>query len=142
MISKITVVAVGKVKERYISEGISEFLKRLKPFCRIEVIELKDQGLKKESEKIEKYISNSSYILDSKGKEFSSEEFAELLKKQEGELTLIIGGPEGIEQNTKSKSKLLSLSKMTFTHEMSRLFLIEQIYRACMINSGRGYYHK
>jgi 23S rRNA (pseudouridine1915-N3)-methyltransferase len=142
MLNKIKIVSIGKVKERYILEGINEFEKRLKPFCRIEFIELKDEGLKKESEKLEKYLSDKTYILDAKGTQLNSEDFAGFIKKQEQEITFIIGGPEGISEEIKKKSKLISLSKMTFTHEMCKLFLIEQIYRAYMINNNRGYYHK
>jgi len=138
---KIKIVCVGKLKERYLNDGIVEFLKRLTPFTKIEIIELKDEGLKKEAEKLEKYLSLDTFILDEKGKQFSSGEFAVLLKSREN-LTFIIGGHEGIEEEVKKKAKLLSLSKMTYLHEMTRLILLEQIYRGYMINSGRTYYHK
>ena len=140
MVSKIKIIAIGKIKESYIREGIEEYLKRLKPFVKIEIIELKDEGLKKEGEKISNYLSQNTFTLDEKGKEYSSVEFASMIKKIEGELTLIIGGANGIDEEIKKKSKTISLSKMTLIHEMARLVLIEQIYRGCMINSGREYH--
>jgi len=139
---KIKIIAIGKIKERNISLLIEEFQKRLRPFCKLEILELKDEGIQKESQKLSGYIDNTTYILDEAGKMLSSEEFASLLKNIEGSLTFIIGGPDGLDPKIKTKSHLISLSKMTFTHEMCRLFLIEQLYRACMINSNRGYYHK
>lgn len=145
MSSKIKLICVGKVKEPYIKTGIDEFLKRIKPLSKLEIIELNDDGIKKESIKILEYNSQNTYIFDAKGKQYSSEEFAEFIKKNEtemNEIIFIIGGPEGIDEKIKSKFKTISLSKMTFTHEMTRLFLLEQIYRASMINSGRTYYHK
>lgn len=142
MTSKIKIIAVGKIKERYLQEGINEFIKRLSSLADIEIIELKDEGIKKDSEKIMKYLNNNSFILDAKGKSFSSEEFADFIKKNEQPITFIIGGPDGISEEVKNKSKLISLSKMTFTHEMTRLFFIEQIYRSFMIINNRSYYHK
>jgi len=140
MASKIRIIAVGKVKERYIIEGISEYLKRLKPFVKVDVIELKDGGLKKEAEKIANHLSSSTFVLDERGKQFSSLEFADMIKKIEGEITFVIGGADGIDESIKQKSKTLSLSKMTFLHEMTRLILLEQIYRSYMINSNRSYH--
>lgn len=132
---KIKIVAVGKIKESYVREGIQEFLKRLKVFCDIEIIEIKDEGMEKESVKFLKYIDDKTFILDPDGKELSSVDFAKLVKE---EITFIIGGPEGIKPELKKNS--LSLSKMTFTHEIARLLLIEQIYRGFMINNNRQYH--
>jgi len=143
MASKIKIVCIGKIRENYIQEGINEFLKRLRPFCKINIIELKDEGIKKESEKLFKYAGSDTYFLDEKGLQISSEEFAGLIKKSElenNEMVFIIGGHDGISQEIKSKSKLISLSRMTFTHEMARLFLIEQIYRSHMIINNRKYH--
>ena len=142
MAAKLTLVAVGKIKEPAISGLISEFLKRLKPMCEVSIVELKDEGLQKEALKLSKYLGTNSYILDEAGKQYSSQEFAALLKKQEQPITFIIGGPEGISPELKKRANIISLSRMTLTHEMTRLFLIEQVYRAYMINSGRGYYQK
>jgi len=139
---KIKIVAVGRVKEPGISSQIAEFQKRIRPFAELTHTELKDEGLTKEAAKLENHMGPNTYVLDEGGKMQSSVEFAAFLKKAEGEITFILGGPEGVAPEVKQKSKLISLSKMTFTHEMAKLFLIEQLYRACMINSGRGYYHK
>lgn len=135
----IKIIAVGRIKEKYVLEGIKEYEKRLRPFCRLEIVELKDEGIKKDSEKILKYIDGNSYILDSRGKEFSSEEFAEFIKKQEKDIVFIIGGSDGFSDEVKKKAKLISLSKMTFLHEMCRLFFLEQVYRAYMIINKRVY---
>jgi len=140
MINKIRIICVGKIKEKYLEQGIAEFLKRLNPFCKIEITEIKDEGMKKEAERFDKYITNSTYALDSKGMMYSSEEFSELLKKQEGELTFIIGGPDGIDESLKKRCKLISLSKMTLLHEMARFVFIEQTYRAYTIINNRKYH--
>jgi 23S rRNA (pseudouridine1915-N3)-methyltransferase len=142
MTSKIKIIAVGKIKEGYIQEGINEFMKRLSSLADVEIIELKDEGIKKDSEKIVKYLGNNSFIMDAAGKSMSSEEFSDFIKNGEQPITFIIGGPEGITEDVKKKSRLISLSKMTFTHEMARLFLTEQIYRSFMIINNRSYYHK
>jgi len=139
---KLKIIAVGKIKEAYIQEGIDEFTKRLKPFCDLEIIELKDKGITEDSKAIEKYLSNNSFILDANGRKFSSEEFAEFIKKQDRQVTFIIGGPEGIAKEVKQKFNQISLSNMTFTHEMARLFLAEQLYRSFMIINNRSYYNK
>ncbi|MBI5389507.1 23S rRNA (pseudouridine(1915)-N(3))-methyltransferase RlmH [Candidatus Woesearchaeota archaeon] len=140
MITKIRIVAVGRVREKYLREGIDEFLKRIKSFCKVEIIELKDEGMQKEASRQIKYINENAHVLSAEGKQYSSEEFALLLRKAEGEITLLIGGHDGILPQVKRKAKLLSLSKLTFTHEMSRLFLLEQLYRGFMILHNRPYH--
>jgi len=138
--NKIRIVAVGKVKEGYLREGIAEYAKRLAPFCKLELIELKDEGPAKEAKRLERYLGPGTFILDVGGKHLSSEEFAQFMKKQEGMLTLIIGGADGIDESIKRRAPAISLSNMTFTHEMCRLFIMEQVYRAHMINSNRPYH--
>jgi 23S rRNA (pseudouridine1915-N3)-methyltransferase len=140
MISKIRLICIGKVKERYLQEGINEFLKRLTPYCKIEIIELKDRGIEKDSEMISEYINDKSYLLDANGTIMSSEEFAEFIKRNDGGVTFIIGGPDGFSEELKKKCKKISLSKMTFLHEMARLILLEQIYRGFMIINNRNYH--
>lgn len=139
----IRLVAVGKVKEPYLAAGIAEFEKRLRPYCHLEIIELKDEGMEKEAQRMEKYAGQNTYILDAGGKALDSFEFAKLVKSAELSpvpLTFIIGGPDGIAPELKKKAKLVSLSKMTFTHEMCRLFLLEQIYRSYQIAQNRPYH--
>jgi len=140
--AKINLIAVGRIKQPSLASLISEFQKRIKPLADLTLTELKDEGISKEADKLEKYLGPDTYVLDETGKMLSSTEFADFLKKRDRPITLVIGGPEGVAESVKKKSNLISLSKMTFTHEMARLFLVEQIYRACMINSGRSYYHK
>src|SRR3989338_2727249 len=124
---RIHLITIGKVKERYIQDGINEFLKRLQPFCKLEILELKDEGIEKESKKLEKYIGQNTFILHEKGKQFSSEEFSGFLKnKSQSEIIFIIGGHDGISEKIKQKNsgRLISMARMTFTHEMARLFLV------------------
>jgi 23S rRNA (pseudouridine1915-N3)-methyltransferase len=148
MPSKIRLLVIGKIKEPYLAAGITEYEKRLRPYCKLEIIELKDQGMEKEARKIEKYLeggpsSPSTFILDAAGKPLDSVEFSKLIKAAElspSPLTFIIGGPYGVDERLKARARLLSLSKMTFTHEMCRLFLLEQIYRAYQIAQNRPYH--
>ena len=140
MVKKIRIVAVGRVKESYLLEAIEEYKKRLVPLCKLELIELKDEGLEKEAERIKRYLGTNTFILDVDGKQFNSTEFAQFIEKQDETVTFIIGGADGIKESIKKRSTIISLSKMTFTHEMCRLFLVEQIYRTYMINSNRKYH--
>ncbi len=141
----IRLVAVGKIKEPHLAAGMAEFEKRLHPYCKLEIVELKDEGMEKEAEKMEKYsVTNpNAYILDAAGRQLDSLEFSKLVKSAElasPPLTFIIGGPDGIAPELKKKAKTISLSKMTFTHEMCRLFLLEQLYRAYQIAQNRPYH--
>ncbi|MFA5141598.1 MAG: 23S rRNA (pseudouridine(1915)-N(3))-methyltransferase RlmH [Candidatus Woesearchaeota archaeon] len=137
--TKITLVAIGKVKERYIQEGIQEFEKRLTKFCKLEIVELKEDTKENEAKKLEKYLKANTYVLDEKGAQYTSEGFAQLLKPTE-DITFIIGNFHGLDESIKKRGKLLALSKLTFTHEMCRLFLIEQIYRGYNILNGTQYH--
>ncbi len=137
--TKITIITIGKLKERYIQEGIAEFEKRLTKFCKLNIVELKEDSKEAETAKLEKYLGPNTYLLDETGKEYISTAFAQLLKANE-ELTFVIGNYYGLPQELKSKVKLISLSKMTFTHEMCRLFLIEQIYRGFAILNNLPYH--
>lgn len=135
----ISIISAGKIKERYLLEGIQEYEKRIRPFCKIQMIELKEEGIIKESEKIRNYLNPNTFILDAKGRHFTSEEFADFIKNN-NQLTFIIGSSEGILEEVKRQAKLISLSKMTFIHEMCKLFLLEQIYRSFMIINHRKYH--
>ena len=107
----IKIITIGKTKEKYLREGIEEFLKRIKRFEKIEY---------KEVNNLEK-INKNYIILDIYGELYSSEQLAELLKKSEKEINFIIGDENGIPENIKKNAKLkISMSKMTFTHEMTR----------------------
>ena len=139
----IKLICVGRVKEAYIKEGIDEFVKRLSAFANLEVIEIKDSTPEKEAvEIINKIKEGKVFLLDEKGREYSSLEFSELIKKEmfEKNVTFVIGGPEGLSSELKTKYQRIALSKMTFTHEMARMFFLEQLYRAFMITKNRNYH--
>ena len=157
---RITILAVGKIKERYLRDGIAEFVKRLGPFCRLEIQELdeermpddpsaaqKEQALAREGERLLKQIPQGSrvFVLDVIGKQQSSEElaetFASLAVDGDSSLTFIIGGAFGLSEDVRKAAHVrLSFSKMTFTHQMIRLLLVEQIYRAFKIWRGEPYH--
>ena len=149
----IKIITVGSLKERYLKEAIEEYQKRIKKYTDIEIIEVKDEGLlplmqamEKESEKIKKHISEKEYIitLEIEGKQFTSEEFSrkiEDIQMINSNITFIIGGSYGIDQSIKEKAKLhLSFSKMTFPHQLFRVLLLEQIYRAFKIMNNESYH--
>lgn len=155
---KIKIIALGKIKEKFLKNGIDEFLKRITPFASVFVveinpIEIKDENLKEkvllqEGEKILSNIKQSDYVitLEILGKEFSSEEFASKIKELTNigtqEVVFVIGSSCGIGKNVSERANLkMSMSKMTFLHEFARLILVEQIYRAFKIIQG-GTYHK
>ena len=157
---KITIVCAGKIKEKYLSAGIAEFMKRLKPFAQVEIREIheekmpdspsdaeKEQVLTREGEKLLKLVPEGSYlfVLDVFGKEKSSEELAASIDKLglsgRSNITFLIGGAFGLSSEVrKAADELLSFSRMTFTHQMVRLLLVEQIYRTFKINRGEKYH--
>lgn len=137
---KIRILAVGKTKESWLDEALSEYLKRLKSQVQFEFIFVKDD------KELLSFVENSTHAicLDEKGALKSSSEFSKFLltKLQEGgsRLTLIIGGAEGLPPILKENCPLISLSPMTLTHQMVRLLLIEQIYRAFEIAKNSPYH--
>ena len=157
---KITILAVGKIKEKYLATGIAEFTKRLTPYAKLNIIEVdeekmpenpsdaeKEKVLTKEGEKLLKYLDPNSYliVLDVFGKQGSSEELAEKIDKLgldgKSHITFLIGGAFGLSQQVRQTAKeKLSFSQMTFTHQMIRLLLVEQIYRAFKISRGEKYH--
>lgn len=140
MINKIQLITFGKVKEDYIRKGILEYWKRLQMFCKIETIELKDQGREKNSKTLERYINENTFLLDEEGKEYNSISFSEFIKKMNQMPTFIIGGSDGFNSEIKEKFNKISLSKMTMIHDMTRLFLFEQIYRSFMLLNNKKYH--
>lgn len=157
---KITIVAVGKIKEKYLTMGIAEFAKRLTPFCRLSIIEVDDERmpdtpsdaekakvLLKEGERMMKHIKEGTHliVLDVVGKLASSEELAEKMNalglRGKSDITFAIGGAFGLSPElVKAADERLSFSKMTFTHQMIRLLLVEQVYRGFKINRGEPYH--
>ncbi len=155
---KIKLIAIGKTDEAYLLEGIEKYLKRLKHYIAVELLVLPDVkiGSKPNPDKIKEEegklilqkLENSDVLvlLDEGGKSFTSEKFAEYLQKKmntvAGNLVFVIGGPFGFSEEiyTKAQEKL-SLSAMTFSHQMVRLFFTEQLYRAFTIIKGEKYHH-
>ena len=149
---KINIISIGKIKESYIKEGINEFKKRISKFANIFFIELKEssldsvQALREEKEQIIKnMISGFNIIMSIKGQQFSSEELSlkiERIKQDHSQINFIIGSSHGLHLEIYNNADLeLSFSKMTFPHQLFKLILTEQIYRALSI-SNNGKYHK
>ena len=141
-ISHYKIIAIGKVKRSWIQEGIDMYLKRLPG---LKVIEIKDSTQRKEEQTIKEIIQKNEtiVILNEKGHSFTSKQIAKkLLNSHNQNITFIIGGPSGLSPSLNSyASWQLSLSPLTFPHELARLLLIEQIYRAKNISQS-GPYHK
>ncbi len=157
---KITILAVGKIKEKYLREGIQEYAKRLSRFCELQLLEVEDeqasdalspaqeeQVKKKEADKILKKLKEGSFavILDIKGIKLDSEGLAARLEgyfvSGISHITFIIGGSLGLHESVTAKAGLrLSISDMTFPHQLVRLILLEQVYRAFKINNGETYH--
>ena len=154
---KIKIIALGKIKEKFIKDGIEEFLKRLRPYAQVEItelmpIEIKDDNLTskvldEEAEKILSNIKQDSYIitLEILGKQLSSEEFAskieEITNSGISELVFVIGSSCGLSSKISQRADFkLSISKMTFLHQFARLLLVEQIYRAFKILKNETYH--
>lgn len=156
---EIELLTVGKTTIRFVEDGITEYSKRLKHYIPYSIKSLPDvknaskmdQAKQKEAEgeKILDTISNSDFVvlLDERGKQYSSIEFSAFLEKQmisgRRKVVFVVGGPYGFSQPVYDRAdSLLSLSKMTFNHEMVRLFFTEQIYRAMTILRGEPYHHE
>ncbi len=140
---KIKLLVVGKLKEKHYREACEEYLKRLQKYCSLEVIEIKDEGKEKEAEKI---IAKSQdayvIVLTEEGKQYTSIQFATLLKKTEHNIIFIMGGPYGLDDVVKKRANLLlSLSVMTLPHELCRVVFLEQLYRAYTILKNEKYHH-
>lgn len=156
---EIELLTVGKTTIRFVEDGIAEYSKRLKHYIPYSIKSLPDvknaskmdQAKQKEAEgeKILETISNSDFVvlLDERGKQYSSIEFSAFLEKQmisgRRKVVFVVGGPYGFSKPVYDRAdSLLSLSKMTFNHEMIRLFFTEQIYRAMTILRGEPYHHE
>ncbi|KQC10504.1 MAG: 50S rRNA methyltransferase [Methanolinea sp. SDB] len=157
---QIRIIAVGRTKEHFLKEGIAEYTKRLSLYCRVEIKEVQEEKLpeplsrkelngamQREAERISRAINRDSLVvvLDPGGLPWTSEEFARQIAgwKLSGrsQLVFIIGGASGLSKGLIDNADIcLSLSPMTFTHQMSRLILLEQIYRAFRISRGEPYH--
>jgi len=143
---KIRIIAIGKIKEKFTQEWTQELLKRIPKYCQIEVFEQKEMGsMEDEAERILNLVKPEDYliVLDVRGQNINSEELAVMLNRQlmQKNITFVIGSDKGISQKVLQKANYrLSLSRMTFTHQIARLLLIEQIYRAMTIIKGEKYH--
>ena len=158
---KITILSVGKLKEKYWKQAIAEYEKRLGPYTKVEIIEVPDekapenmsdkeieQVKEKEGEKILSKIEDSDYVvsLEILGKQMTSEKFADFIQNEmlEGfgrNMVFVIGGSNGLSKEVSNRSNYkLSFSKMTFPHQLMRVVLLEQIYRAYRIINGHPYH--
>ncbi|HHU92165.1 MAG TPA: 23S rRNA (pseudouridine(1915)-N(3))-methyltransferase RlmH [Halanaerobiaceae bacterium] len=157
---EINIISVGRLKERYLQEGIDEFIKRLRPYSRINMIELADERIpanpslkeqeaikNKEGERILSSLGERTYViaLDIKGKPMSSEGLARSIQDLQvqgySSISFIIGGALGLSTDLLKRADFrLSISQMTFTHQMVRLILLEQVYRAFRIIRGEPYH--
>ena len=150
-------ICVGKIKEKYLNDAIDEYKKRLSKYAKLEIIEIKEarvdeanivKGLNEEGDNILKRIKDGEYVIlsDLHGKELSSEEFAKEIKsfvdKGASPIDFVIGGTYGLSEDLRKRSnERICLSKLTFTHQMTRVILLEQIYRAFKIINNENYHH-
>ena len=156
---KIVLLTIGKTSEKYLMEEISQFQKRLKHYCSFEIVEIPNiknaknlsisELIKKEGELILKLLQNADYLLllDEKGKSFLSVDFSKKLQNWmlSGKkcLVFVVGGSYGFSDEVyKRANEKLSLSKMTFSHQMVRLFFVEQLYRAYTVLINEPYHHE
>ena len=157
---KITIITVGKIKEKYLKDAIAEYTKRLSKYCKLEIVEVADEKTpdnasevveeqirSKEAERILKYVKDDAYMvtLEINGKQLTSEELAEKVEKLgvqgTSHIAFIIGGSIGLGKEVLAKSNYaLSFSKMTFPHQLMRVILLEQIYRSYRIINGEPYH--
>lgn len=153
---RITILTIGKIKEKYFAEAIEEYEKRLKPYAKMDIVELKaepfsentkDKAKNIEAERmlsfLEKHPDSQIFILDENGKNPTSREFAQMIEKSENShFVFVIGGSLGFAKEILGRPwPKISLSTMTFPHEMARMILIEQIYRAVTIIKNKDYHY-
>lgn len=150
---KVNIVAVGNIKEKFYTEAILEYSKRLSRYAQVNIIEVQEEAqeksvskkIEKESEKLDKVLRGYVILLDRQGELISSEKLAETIDKcqTEGvsEISFIIGGSNGVSEALKQKAnKVISFGKITFPHQLFRVVLMEQIYRVFTINNNLPYH--
>lgn len=156
----INIISIGKVKESFLKDGISEYSKRLSKYCNLSILELDDEKLpnkinsslieltkQKEGQKILSHLKKDSYIicLDLKGKQYSSEDFSNKIESialnNKSNITFIIGGTLGLDSSVLNISnEKICFSQMTFPHQLIKLFLVEQLFRAFKISHNETYH--
>lgn len=157
---KITIITVGKIKEKYLRDAIAEYTKRLSKYCKLEILEVADEKTpegasevvedtirSKEADRILKYVKDDAFVitLEIGGKMLSSEELADKIDKLgiqgTSHITFVIGGSIGLGKEVLARSDYaLSFSRMTFPHQLMRVILLEQIYRSYRIINGEPYH--
>lgn len=152
----VVILAVGKIKEKHWQEAVEVYLARLKPYARIIVEEVAAESFRRESDKekakekegerllsaLAKYSDSEIILLDERGREFSSLDFADFFNREARRVVFVIGGALGFNGNFSKRSfTKFSLSKMTLPHEMARVVLLEQIYRAATIVGKKDYHY-
>lgn len=142
----IKLICVGKIKEKYLTDGINDYLKRINKYHKVQIIEVEDSTIDNEKVKISKYIDNKDYVitLEIEGNMLSSVELADKMDKTfitNSNITFIIGGSYGLSDNIKKRSNYkLSFSNMTFPHGLFRLIFLEQLYRCFKILNNETYH--
>lgn len=157
---KISLIAVGKIKEKYLKDAIAEYAKRLSGYCKLEILEVADEKIpehagkaeedavrSREAKRISRHIKEEAFVitLEIKGRQLSSEELAEKIEslgiQGESSLVFIIGGSLGLGEEIRKRSDYaLSFSRMTFPHQLMRVILLEQLYRSFRIVRGEPYH--
>lgn len=150
----ITILAFGRLKEDYYHKVAAEYIKRLKPYARLKIEELKAESFNDSNHDVIKKIEgrrllerlsreekSEIFLLAEGGREFSSEEFATWLSDKPGSLILVLGGTLGFSKEVYETYQQISLSRLTFPHELARVVLLEQIYRAAAIIRGKNYHY-
>lgn len=142
---KITFAVVGKIKEIFYREAVAEYTKRLSRFAEVKIVEVAEcRTLAEEAELLKRACRGTVFVLAVEGKKYSSEGFASKIKQytdRGGELTFVIGSSYGLDETFKKQAdEAISFSDMTFPHQLMRVILAEQVYRAFMINSGSEYH--
>lgn len=152
----ITILAVGKIKEEYFKKACGEYVKRLSPYARISIEEIpykpfhhdgeKNKVKQKEGERIKRFLEKRGecevFVLDERGREYTSKQFAGTLEKISKPIVFVIGGSLGMSEDVLSlPHKKIALSSLTFPHELVRVILLEQIYRATTIIHGKTYHY-
>jgi len=151
----ITILAVGSLKQKFFKEAAEEYLKRIKSFCKLEIIELKAESFspkdslkvkKIESDRILEYLNKKKdahvIVCDESGKQLSSPKLAQYLERINKRIILVIGGSLGLTDEVRQKADLVwSFSELTFPHELARVMLTEQLYRAITLNKEMNYHN-
>ena len=150
--ARLRILCVGKTKAPWVDGGVQVFAKRLQGLAQVQFVEIRDQrgaanpaaAVARESGRILKQATPGFWLLDERGKGLRSVELAQRLQRAQGDgvVDIVVGGAHGVSDEVKAAAgETIALSQMTLTHEMAKLLLVEQVYRACNINAGGQYHH-